>query len=241
MSVLDKIVKVDYPDDQYYPIKTEKKQIVLHHTVSYRGVQGDINWWLSDDARISTHIIIDWKGVPYQCYSTRYWAHHIGVKVAVFQAQDIELIWKKRSNGKSYVANNEILNQKSIGVEIDALGPLTIKFGKYYDAYNREFKDVDRIQTYDEPFRGYEYYEKYTDKQIQTLKELLLFWRDHWKIPLTYNADMWDVSKKALEGEKGVWGHISYRSGKSDCHPQPELIKMLKSLTDTSFTKVKHV
>ena len=244
MSVLDKIIKVDFPDDQYYPIETDKKQIVLHHTVSYRGVQGDINWWLGDDARVATHIIIDWKGVPYQCYSTRYWGHHLGVKVAIFEAFNIDLIWKKRSNGKSYVANNEILNQHSIGVEIDSLGPLELKEdGKLYDAYNREFKDMSRVYEYDKPFRGYKYYEKYTDEQIQTTKELLLFWKEHWNIPLTYNADMWDMSKRALSGEPGVWAHVSFREAnkKQDVHPQENLIEMLKGLTDTSFTKVKHV
>lgn len=242
MSVLDKIVTVDYPDDQYYPIKTDKKQVVLHHTVSYRGVEGDIKWWLSDDARISTHIIIDWKGTPYQCYSTSLWSHHIGVKVPVFDAYGIDFIYKKRLNGKTYVANNEILNQHSIGVEIDSLGPLRLKDdGKFYDAYDREFKDTDRIQKYDKPFRGYNYYEKYTDEQIQTVKELLLFWNEHWSIPLTYNYDMWDVNKKALEGQSGIWTHVSYRSDKSDCHPQPELVEMLKSIGDNSFTKVKEV
>ena len=41
---------------------------------------------------------------------------------------------------------------------------------------------------------------------------------------------MWDISDKALAGEAGVWTHVSFRTDKSDCHPQPELIQMLKSL-----------
>jgi len=232
MSILDKIVSVDYPEEQYYKERTEKKQIVLHHTVSYRGVQGDINWWLSDDARVSTHIIIDWKGIPYQCYSTNSaWAHHLGVKVPVFQANDIDFIFKTNSNGRQYIANNEILNQASIGVELDSLGPLVLKDdGKYYDAYNKEYKDINNIQIYDKPFRGFKYFEKYTDEQIETTRQLLLFWKDKFNIPLTYNDDMWDISRDALLGKSGVWGHTSYRSDKSDCHPQPELIKMLKEL-----------
>jgi len=45
-----------------------------------------------------------------------------------------------------------------------------------------------------------------------------------------YNGNMWDVNEDALNGEPGVWTHVSYRSDKSDCHPQPELIDVLKSL-----------
>jgi len=43
---------------------------------------------------------------------------------------------------------------------------------------------------------------------------------------------MWDVSQRALSGEPGIWTHVSYRQkpGKTDCHPQPELIEMLKTI-----------
>jgi hypothetical protein len=41
---------------------------------------------------------------------------------------------------------------------------------------------------------------------------------------------MWEVSKEALKSVPGIWSHTSVRSDKSDCHPQLELIAMLKSL-----------
>ena len=56
-----------------------------------------------------------------------------------------------------------------------------------------------------------------------------MFWNDRYNIPLEYNQDMWDVSINALKGAPGIWTHVSYRSDKSDCHPQPELIEMLQS------------
>ena len=67
-------------------------------------------------------------------------------------------------------------------------------------------------------------------------------------IQLKFNEDIWDVdygddnitpsspngapniSKNAMNGESGVWTHVSYRADKSDCHPQPELIAMLRKL-----------
>jgi hypothetical protein len=58
----------------------------------------------------------------------------------------------------------------------------------------------------------------------------LAYWNEKFGIPLDYNADMWDVTNNALDGKPGIWTHNSYRTDKSDCHPQPELIKMLQTL-----------
>jgi len=41
---------------------------------------------------------------------------------------------------------------------------------------------------------------------------------------------MWEVSKKALKGESGIFTHNSIRKDKTDIFPQPEMIQMLKSL-----------
>ncbi len=43
---------------------------------------------------------------------------------------------------------------------------------------------------------------------------------------------MFETNKQALNGYHGVFTHVSYREDKSDCHPQPELIQMLKSIKD---------
>lgn len=225
---LSEIVQVNFPVDQYYREQTSKKQIVLHHTVSGQGVDGDINWWLQTTSRIATPIIIDYKGKIFQCFSTKYWAHHLGIKQIVFDSNNIKNV------------NNTILNKQTIGVEIDSWGGL-VRFGKYwypaeYDSSkkkyvaNRNFKPITNVQVYDKPFRGFYGFEKYTDEQIESVRKLLVYWHEVYNIPLKYNEDMWDVSKKALSGESGVWSHVSYRNDKSDCHPQNELIEMLKSL-----------
>ena len=49
-------------------------------------------------------------------------------------------------------------------------------------------------------------------------------------IPTAYNPDMWELSKRALTGTPGIFAHCSYRTDKSDIHPQPEMLTMLKSL-----------
>jgi len=215
---LNDIIQVNFPVDKYYREQTQKKQIVLHHTVSGIGVNGDLAHWLSTTNRIATAIIIDWKGNIYQCFSTKYWAHHLGVKSS----------------------NNVQLNKMSIGVEIDSWGPLMNYRNKWYPVIwsnslkkyipNISNKPVNNFVIYSKPFRGFYAYEKYTDEQIVSLYKLIKYWGNIYNIPLDYNDDMWDVNQKALDGVSGIWTHVSYRNDKSDCHPQSELIQMLKSL-----------
>jgi len=233
------IVAVDFPDNKFYPNEYPKKIIVLHHTVSGPGIRGDIQHWLSLTDRIATCIIIDDKGVANQCFSSKYWAHHLGIKSSYLQAQGFT----------DWTTRNVELNRSSIAIEIDNWGGLVqgdgaskqfglksdgtpnmilTEAGKFYAAYGNKVDCV--VQEYTEPFRGYKFYEKYSDAQIKTIGELLLLWHIKYGIPLDYHDDMWDISKRALGGEPGIWTHVNYRTDKSDCHPQPELIEMLKTL-----------
>jgi N-acetyl-anhydromuramyl-L-alanine amidase AmpD len=215
---LNDIIQIDFPDEQYFREQTEKKQIVLHHTVSGQGVDGDISYWRSTVERIGTAIIVGWDGKIYQCFSTKYWAHHLG----------------------THEYNNIALNKGSIGIEIDAWGGLMKLNGKWYPAKwdavkkknvpNTKVKPIQNVQEYPEGYRGYYGFEKYTDAQIESVKKLLIFWGEKYNIPLNFHSDMFNVSKNALSGMVGIWSHTSFRADKSDIHPQNELIQMLKSL-----------
>ena len=198
---------VPFPEEQYYRREGDKKQIVLHHTVSGDGVEGDINWWLSTPDRIATAFIIARDGVIYQNFNSKYWAHHLGIKMSVFN-----------SHGIDPGGANVKLNINSIGIELDSWGPL---------------KNPDMVKDpvqYEGGYRGYEWYEAYTEQQLDSLKELLEYLCAKYEIPVTYNEDMWDVSVRALNGEPGIWSHTSYRPDKSDVHPQPTLIDILNNL-----------
>ena len=86
------------------------------------------------------------------------------------------------------------------------------------------------IRTYTKGFKGFKAYESYTKEQLQALKEYICFLHEKYNIKLDYHENMWEVSRDALVGTWGIWTHVSYREDKSDCHPDPELITMLKSL-----------
>lgn len=208
----------EFPKTQYFQVKHDKKQIVLHHTVSPVGVMGDISWWMRTPERVGTWCLIDNVGVLHKIFSSSAWCHHLYVHS---KRNDIDPKYKK---GKY----NGILNKESIGIEIDSMGGLKFENGKWYDAYGRVFNG--NVTKYPNGFRGYEGFESYTDKQIATLFNTLKYLSKYYNIPTTYFPQMWDICCEALEGEKGIFTHVSYRTDKSDCHPQKNLIKMLKSL-----------
>jgi N-acetyl-anhydromuramyl-L-alanine amidase AmpD len=172
------------------------------------------NYFKSSSERVATHIILQADGTPYQLYSTDYYAYHLGLTTEIFSQMGVP--YKQ-------------LDKTSIGVEICNAGGLTYKNGKWMTSYNTSIAN-DKVIEYPNGFRGFKAFEKYTDEQIQTVKELLLFWKQKWNIPLTYNDEIFDIYKPALEGVPGVYTHCSVKRTKSDIHPQPEMIAMLQSL-----------
>ena len=221
---LTKIKVYPFPENKYFKEEQVKTQVVLHHTVSGPNIDGDVSSWLDNKDKVATAIIIARDGTPYQLFSSKYWAYHLG-------------------------AGDHNQDRRSIGIEIDNWGWLTpgtgaLKMFRHKNKYLRNFKITNPIkyytyygnevnvpmQFYPLGFKGYQWYEKYTDAQIQTVGELLLLWKTKYNIPLKYNDSMWDISSSAMTGTPGIWTHDSFRKDKTDCHPQPELIEMLKAI-----------
>jgi len=109
-------------------------------------------------------------------------------------------------------------------------GPITKKGTKYYNYVGGEIP-ADQVTELSTAYKGYKLWHKYTDEQIQSVKDLLILWNEKYGIDLTYNEDIWVVTKRALKNESGVFTHNSVRADKADVYPCPRLIEMLKSLT----------
>jgi N-acetyl-anhydromuramyl-L-alanine amidase AmpD len=229
---LSDLVQVNFPEDQYYKTETPKNQIILHHTVSGPNAGGSINWWIQSPDRVATQFIIQGDGVIYQLYSSKYWAHHLGIKSTFLKSQGF----------KDYGSRNVLLNQNSVAIEICRWGGLIKDLNGFHPSYwdanlGKEVGNPkivippENVVTFNDPFRGYKYFEKYTPQQIESITVLVNYLCEKFNIPKTYNSDMWGVSKDALSGKPGIYTHVSYRPDKSDLCPQPELITALQSLS----------
>jgi len=216
----------NFMETLYFKEKTVKKQITLHHTVSGPGVDGDIAWWQHIPERIATSYIIDREGLVHKCFDDDFWALHLGCNAKDFAAKGIP--YKK-------------LDPNNIGIELDSWGALVEHTdGKFYPiSYvggkavpNLNCKPATYIYEYcsAQKFRGIQYFERYTTAQLNTLRELLIYLKTKHNIPTNYNSDIWNLCGRALRGEPGIYSHTSFRSDKTDCHPQIELVNLLKQL-----------
>lgn len=212
--------QVNFPVSQYMSEEHPKLQIYLHHTAGNANGEQVFTGWASNSERIATCVAISGKGPGcvdgeiIQGFSSKYWAYHLGLKESTFQKHGIPY---------------KSLDKISIGIEICNWGQLTFKDGKFFNYVGRIVPE-DEVCTLETPYKGYKYFHNYTDAQIQSVKELLLLWKDKYGIPLIYNESIWDIDTRALKGLKGVFTHNSVRTDKVDVYPHPKLIEMLMSL-----------
>jgi N-acetyl-anhydromuramyl-L-alanine amidase AmpD len=216
----------NFPDTQYVRERTEKKQIVLHHTVSGDSVNGDMSWWLHTKERVATAYVISREGHLHRCFDDAYWAYHLGLSNPHFAKFGIS--YRK-------------LDPHTIGIELDSWGALVQHTdGKFYPVTtqngkvvpNLKCKAVPNIYEYctSQKYRGFQYFERYTTAQLETLKRLLHHLMEAHHIAANFKSDIWNVTPRALMGWEGVFAHASYRQDKSDVHPQIELVNLLKAL-----------
>jgi N-acetyl-anhydromuramyl-L-alanine amidase AmpD len=224
MSVLDRIKLVGFPDSQYVKKETDKTMIHIHHTAGSSSPYDVVSYWENTPERVATHFVIAgpppkgvtaWQdGQIIQVYSTKYWGYHLGLKAENLPA-----------GSKS----TEYLNSAAIGIELCNWGQLAKTVDGKFKTWSGSYVPADAVSELN--YRGFKYYHTYSEKQLQSLKELLQFLGDKWKIPLTFKGmEMFDLSLRAFKGEPGIWTHTSYRKDKVDCPPQPALVEMLRSL-----------
>ena len=128
------------------------------------------------------------------------------------------------------------MNTHSVGIEICNFG--YVKNGKTYTGAN---VNPEQIVYLNSPFRGYSAWHKYSDEQISSVRDLLLYISDRDNIDLHEGLYKWiktegaikafDFHMDAYKGNvKGLLTHANIRKDKFDCCPQPNLVDMIMSL-----------
>lgn len=225
---LDMDIKViDFPENKYVAEKTVKTQIVLHHTS-----RGNLEEYLKSNDKKTTHYVIEKSGEITQLIDSDFWCNHLDIKKSNLTKKGID------ENKK------DELNKSSISIDLDSWGDLDKVGTTKYKTNNGTFiyLNDEKIVSYKNGFnknklfyeigfKGKYYYEKYTTEQIESLGKLLFYLGKKHNIPLTYKGDeIFNVNINALNGESGVWTHVSYKDDVKNCHPDTELINKLKTL-----------
>lgn len=223
-------------DEEYIKEEVKKDTIWLHHTAGGSRPDWTIGGWEKDfmkdkkgnpvldkkgnpiPLKVATHYVIGrkssstgdelWDGKILKAFDDRYWAYHLGI------------------NG----AKSQDLNSKSVAIEVCNYGPLTLgKDGRFYNYVNKPVMDSEVVEV---NFRGYQYWEKYTDNQIESLRRLIIYVKSRWNIEIQsgiYNETWFDYNA-AWFTNGGLRSHTQVRTDKYDIFPQKEMMQMLNSL-----------
>jgi hypothetical protein len=203
----------------FYAQKFPKKQIVLHHTAGWDNAEGVFQWWQVDQQwHVATAIAISDTGKLIRGFDEDYWAHHIGMSNAF----------------------NTPRNTESVAVEICNWGCLEERNGEYFTYINNFGKTgkpitipKERVIALD--YKGFKFYEAYTDAEIAKVKIWILLMAMKYEIPLDYShKDVFpkqgETSNRAIQGDAGIYSHNSFIDWKTDISPQPKMIEMLKEI-----------
>lgn len=219
LEIYDKLLG----EGEYLEGINKKKTIYLHHTAGGSRPDWVSSTWDRDDKngkpyKVATSYIIGrrassngdsaFDGKVFRAFDDKYWAFHLGVS---------------GTNGK--------YDKSSIGIEVCNYGYCKVVDGKFINYVNREVP-ANEVVDLGREFRGYRYWEKYTDEQIESLRKLLVYLIDKYDIEIEhgiYDWDWFDYDADKLEGN-GLRTHVQVRKDKTDMFPQKELIDMLNSL-----------
>lgn len=189
--------------DQYYPEKTTKNLIVLHHTVG-GSAKSTFDYWQSTPDHIATAYIVERDGTVYETFDPDCWAHHVGSKDS----------------------RNVALNKRSIGIEIASEGALIKNKDTLYcfgvisqrTTWNKPFVDLGKV------WRSYQYFDPYDEPQLAAVIELVQHLKEKYHIQNRFpnniipNLSNYNYDPKYLD-HVGICGHAHLRPDKSDVHP----------------------
>lgn len=211
---ISKIKQVRLKESQFFSEESAKTQIYLHHTAGNGNAEAVSRYWNGTSDRVATAFVVGQDGLIVQCFSSKHWAWHLGISKAEFKGQ-----------GAKY----QNLDKASVGIEVCNWGYLKEKDGKFYNYVNARVPE-SMVTTLEEPFKGFKHWYKYTDAQIESTRQLLVYLCDTYNIPREYRAQIFSLDKEAFKGTPGIYTHNSVRKDKSDIYPCPRMIQMLENL-----------
>jgi hypothetical protein len=210
------------PKGEYKEGPTSKEYLFLHHTAGWHKPHKCIDSWGRDSrGSIATEFVLggpsikgddfDYDGKMLQAFPEGGYGWHLG------------------KNGSQH------MHTHSVGLEICNFG--YIKDGKTYAGTTAHSSQIVKL---DKPFRGYQEWHRYSNKQIESTRQLILHIAERDNIQVRdglvkeikkNGVNAFEFNENAYYGKgKGMWTHTNTRKDKTDLFPQQELIDMLLSL-----------
>ena len=128
------------------------------------------------------------------------------------------------------------MHTHSVGIEVCNFSYLNDQNKTYAGVTAHE----SQIVTLAQPFKGKKRWHRYSDAQIESLRQLILYIANRDNIDIrkglveevrAKGAGGFEFNSDAFYGKvKGMWTHTNTRTDKSDMFPQQELLDMLLSL-----------
>lgn len=211
------------PKREYLNGKYNNDYIILHHTAGWDDPYQVIDYWAKDtNGRVAAEFVIGGQ----RCTDNR-------------NKFDGEILRSFPEGNQAYhigVCGSDYMKSHSVGVELCNMG--YVKNGKVYTG---SLIKPEQIVSVKEPFRGYTQWHKYSDKQLSSLRDLLLYIAKRDNIDLHKGIYQWikiegaakafDFHQDAYDGKvKGLLCHSNIRRDKYDMSPQPNLVDMILSL-----------
>lgn len=216
-------IKINYlPKGQYFEGPVNKRWIFLHHTAGWQNPFGTINGWARDDrGQVATEFVMGGQSI----YGND--NQYDGIVVQAFPAGGY---------GWHLGTGRNTMHLESVGIEVCNFGNLTN--GKTYAGGVVVESQIVKLK---QPFKGYQYFHRYSDKQIAELKKLIMF------IANRDNIDPRKGIKQLIEAKgvfpafemtderycsmnPGMYTHVNAYARKIDMFPQQELVDMIMSL-----------
>ena len=231
------IIEKSYlPKGQYFEGPTPKQWLFLHHTAGWQDPYGTIVAWGRDNrGEVATEFVLGGQsvkgddvtkdGILVQAFPQGGWGWHLGT-------------------GRSTMHSN------SVGIEVCNFGQLTkggykkngvwvaLKPNSFYTYVGVEVHPSQIVELA-KPFRGHKFWHKYSDKQLNVLKDLIHFIANRDNIDVrrglptmikSIGVDAFDfLDVSYVSKNPGLWNHTNVLT-KVDMFPQQELVDLLISL-----------
>ena len=203
---------------------TKNEYLILHHTAGGNNPYACIDYWNRDNrGRVATEFVIggqsiknnndSYDGTVLQAFPEGCQGWHLGR------------------------VDSYYMQRHSVGIEICSMGYLTAANKTYVGSLVHD----DQVCVLDERFRNRDRWHRYSDLQIESTKNLILYISERDHIDLEVGLIDWikkegpikafEFKEEACKGNvKGLLTHTNVRKDKMDIFPQPELIDMLLDL-----------